>query len=365
MMNARKILRTLLISAAWVGLVSCHGTEPTYSVSGSVTGASGALVVKLNGGNDIAMSGDGDFKFTGKLVQGANFNVQVVDLNDQCTVTGGAGTVGQTDITGVSIACAANALAQGAVLSAHLNGAQENPPVTTNATGAGGIIILNLVTPTINGGITFSGLTPLSTQIHIHQAPSGNPTGVGPAIIPLTLAADGLTAVIPPGTALSAGQVLSLLAGELYFNVGTTANPSGEIRGPIQLQGGVAANIAGLDKNQVAPAPSGSSALGVGTLLADLATGKILIAYITHNVTNATAAAIHTSTGPSATGASVVQFTNLQANIDGAGTNLASPLSTALMSAQSLSDFAASLLYFEVDSQANPSGDIRGNISPL
>ena len=364
-MNVVKVLGTLLASVAWVALASCHGTEPTYSVSGSVTGSSGALVVKLNGGNDISMSGDGDFKFTGKLVQDDTFNVQVVDLNDQCTVTGGAGTVGMTDITGVSIACAANALAQSAILSARLSGAQENPPVSTNATGAGGIIALNLLTPTISGGITFSGLTPLSTQIHIHQAPSGNPTGVGPGIISLTLAADGLTAVIPPGTALSAGQVLSLLAGELYFNVGTLANPSGEIRGPIQLQGGVAANLAGLDNNQVAPQPSGSSALGLGALLADQATGKILIAYITHNVTNATAAAIHTSTGPSANGASVVLFTNLQSNFGGAGTNLASPLSTARMSAQTLSDFASSLLYFEVDSQANPNGDIRGNISPL
>lgn len=363
-MSAWSVLRTLLASVAWVGLVSCHGSAPTYSVSGSVTGSSGALVVKLNGGNDISMSGNGDFKFTGKLVQDDTFNVQVVDLNDQCTVTGGAGTVGMTDITGVAIACAANALAQSTILSAKLSGSQENPPVTTNATGAGGIIILNLLSPTISGGITFSGLTPLSTQIHVHQAPSGNPTGVGPAIIPLTLAADGLTAVIPPGTALSTGQVLSLLAGELYFNVGTTANPSGEIRGPIQLQGGVAADVAGLDASQVAPAPSGSSALGLGTLMADLATGKILIAYIMHNVTNATAAAIHVSTDPSTSGASVVPFTNLQANI-AAGTNLASPLSTARMSAQSLADFSNSLLYFEVDSPANPSGDIRGNMSPM
>ena len=361
-----KVLRGSIVAAVMVAIAACHGTAATYSVSGSVTGSTGPFVVKLNGANDISMSGDGSFKFTGKLLQDDTFNVQIVDVNDRCTVTGGAGTVGMTDITGVSIACVANAPAQSAIRSAILNGAQENPPVTTSASGTGGIIILNMVSPTITGGITFSGLTPLSTQIHIHQAPSGNPTGVGPGIIALTLAADGLTAVIPPGTALTAGQVLSLLAGELYFNVGTTANPSGEIRGPIQLQGGVAANVAGLDKTQVAPQPTTSTAVGVGTLLADLATGKILIAYITHNVTNATAAAIHTSTGPTANGASVVLFTNLQTNFDPpAGDNLASPIASPRLTAQNLADFASSLLYFEVDSQANPNGEIRGNISPL
>ena len=51
-------------------------------------------------------------------------------------------------------------------------------------------------------------------------------------------------------------------------------------------------------------------------------------------------------------------------NRPGAGNNLASPLSTARVSTQNLADFSAGLLYFEVDSQTNASGDIRGNIAP-
>ena len=359
-----KLSRGLIVAAA--ALAACHGNAPTFNVSGSVTGSTGPFTVKLNGGNDISMSGDGSFTFTGKLLTGDTYNVQVVDVNDQCTVAGGAGTIGMSSVTGVSVSCVANALAQSAVRSAILNGGHENPPVTTSATGVGGIVILNLVSPTITGGITFSGLTPLSSQIHIHQAPSGNPTGVGPAIVSLFLTADGQTAIIPPGTVLSPGQVVSLLAGELYFNVGTSANPSGEIRGAIELQGGVAANVAGLDKTQVVPTPTTSTAQGVGTLLADQATGRILIAYITHNVTSASAAGIHTSAGPGTTGASIVQFSNLQTNFDGASNNLASPLPAAAhLSAQNLSDFAGSLLYYEIDSPTFPGGEIRGNISPL
>lgn len=362
MAGVLRVSKAAAVAAVAAALASCHGNAPTYSVSGSVGGSTGAITVKLNGGNDIFMSGNGDFKFTGKLLSGDTFNVQVVDVNDDCSVSGGAGSIDQSDITGVAVSCAAQTLQNAIVRTARLNGARENPAVTTNASGVGGVILAPAST-TITGGITFTGLTPIASQIQIHQAPSGNPTGNGPAIITLILAADGLTAVVPPGTALNASQVVSLRAGELYFNVATATNPNGEIRGPIELQGGVAASVAILDKSQVSP-PSQSTALGGGTLLADLATGKVLISYISHTVTNVTAAAIHTSTGPATNGASIIPFGNLQTNFDNAGSNLASPLSTAKMSAQDLADFAASLLYFEVDSQANPSGDIRGNIAP-
>jgi CHRD domain-containing protein len=362
MAGVLRVSKAAAVAAVAAGLASCHGTAPTYSVSGSVSGSTGAITVKLNGGNDIFMSGDGDFKFTGKLLSGDTFNIQVVDVNDDCTVSGGAGTIDQSDITGAAVSCVAQSLQNAIVRTARLSGARENPAVTTNASGVGGVILAPASTA-ITGGITFTGLTPVASQIQIHQAPSGNPTGNGPAIVTLILAADGLTAVVPPGTALNASQVVSLRAGELYFNVATAANPNGEIRGPIELQGGVAASVAILDKSQVSP-PSQSTALGGGTLLADLATGKVLISYISHTVTNVTAAAIHTSTGPATNGPSIIPFGNLQTNFDNAGSNLASPLSTAKMSAQDLADFAASLLYFEVDSQANPSGDIRGNIAP-
>jgi hypothetical protein len=351
--------------ATALALASCHGTEATYSIGGSISGTTGTVVLKLNGGDDIVLNGDGSFKFDQKLLKDDTFNVQVIDANDRCTVSNGAGVVGQSNITDVSIGCVAQSAQNftlAAIRSANLSGAQENPPVTTNATGAGGVILAP-ASLAITGGVSLSGLTPLAGQIQIHQAPSGNPAGNGPAIVNLILAADGLTAVVPPGTVLTLNQLASLLAGELYFNVATAANLNGEIRGAIELQGGVAASVAALDQSQVVP-PTGSAAAGTGTILANLATGKVLIAYVTHNVANTTASAIHASTGAGTNGASVVPFTNLQTNFDGAGANLATPPATALLAAQNLADFAAHLLYFEVDSQANPNGEIRGNISP-
>jgi hypothetical protein len=95
-------------------------------------------------------------------------------------------------------------------------------------------------------------------------------------------------------------------------------------------------------------------------MLADRATGRVLIAYITHTVAGASTATLRTSAA-----SLVVAFANQRSNIDGAGTNLANPPSTTVLSPQNLADFDNSLLYFNVTSTANPNGDIRGNISPL
>jgi len=363
MNEVRGVLAGVAAAAVALGLVSCHGTDATYSIGGDISGVTGTAVLKLNGGNDIAI-GSGSFKFDKKLLADETFNVQVVDVNDRCAVTNGAGTMGKSNVTNVSVSCTAQSVQNftlTGIRSAILSGAQVNLPVTTSATGIGGVI-LRPASLDITGGVTLSGLTPVTVKIH--QAPTGNPTVDGNAIITLIVASDGLTAVVPPNTKLDTNQLTSLLAGELYFNVTTTLNPGGELRGAIELQGGVAASRASLDASQVRPVPPASTATGIGTLLADQATGKILISYVTHNVASASAAAIHTSTAQNTTGASIVPFGNLQTNFDTAGNNLASPLSTARLSTQNLTDFANSLLYFEVDSLANPNGEIRGNISP-
>ncbi len=268
------------------------------------------------------------------------------------------------------------------IRSARINGAQENPPSASTASGVGGIIV-DPTTKAITGGMTFTGLTPTAGGHHIHQAPSGNPTGNGPVIIGLTLASDGGTAFVPPGTVLTDPQYAALLAGELYFNVhstnnlcgpaGNTSCAAGEIRGQINAQGGVLASTVSLDSTQEVPAGQ-STATGTGTVIVDAATGVILITYITHNVSSASAAHIHTSpTGPGSNGTVIVGFPNLQTNFDGLGTNLAYPPLQSPMT-QYLTAFTSNYLYFNVHSPnllcpppgtptACTGGEIRGNIA--
>jgi len=358
--TVHRFLSGAAAAAVLLTLASCHGTDAQFSIGGSISGTTVPVVLKLNGGSDIAMNGDGSFKFSEKLLKNDTFNVQVVDKNDQCTVVNGAGTVNMSNITDVSITCIAQASQTPQltiIRTAILNGAQENPAVTSTASGVGGIVVIPSTTQpmSVTGGITFTGLTPLTGQINIFAAPSGNPTGNGAALIALTLGSDGLTAVVPSGATIPAAALGPLLRGELYFNVGTATNPNGEIRGAIQLQGGVSASVTVLDNSQVVP-PTTSTATGVGTMLIDRATRKVLIAYITHTVTGATAASLNTSAGA---GGVIVAFPN------GAGTNLANPASTTILTAQNLSDFDGNLLFYNITSAANPNGEIRGNISAL
>ena len=397
MTNVRNVLIGLIASAVLAGIiVACGGGgggssgPATYTVGGTLSGATGTVVLKLNGGSNISMA-NGSFTFTTMIASSLPYNVQVVDANDRCTVSPtGAGLMGTTNITNVAVTCAAQGT-QKVIRSAGLDGAQEGSRST--ATGAGGVIVDPTDTDAsgnvlITGGITFSGLT--STGQHIHQAPVGDPTATGPVIIPLTLASDGKTAIVPAGRRLTPTQYTALLAGELYFNVHSTnllcgpvgaptACTGGEIRGQINTQGGVLASTDSLDNTQEVPA-STSTATGKGTVIVDAATGTVLSSYITHIVSNASNAHIHTSVkttaptcagGPTCNGPVIVGFPNRQTNFDGAGTNLAYPDVPSSMTLQNLTDFGLNYLYFNVHSTNNlcPSaadcgaGEIRANIA--
>lgn len=369
-MRVQSILRAMAVAAIAAALVSCHGTEATYSIGGSISGTNGPVVLRLNGANDLAVGGDGDFTFDQKLVMDDPFNVQVANPTGRCTVQNGAGMVAQSNVKDVSISCAAYAttpagLLQIVIRSANVDGSHVvNPAVTTTASAVGGMI----ADPTdqdasgnvaIVGGLVLSGLAQAPTDVAVFQAPKGNPGGNGLAILHLVLAADGATAVLRPDAVLDTNALAALFAGELYFNVSTPAHPNGEIRGAIELQGGVGASAPALDSTQVVP-PTGTTAFGAGLLMVDRATRKLVISYIAHTVVGATSAAINTSAG---TGGRALAFANLQDNFDGLGTNLATPAAGSVL--PSLADFDNSFLYFNVGSATFPNGEIRGNISPL
>ncbi|HZF19660.1 MAG TPA: CHRD domain-containing protein [Burkholderiales bacterium] len=368
-MKVRGIVRATIVGAVALALVSCHGTEATYSIGGNISGTNGPVVLRLNGANDLAVGGDGDFTFDQKLIKDDPFNVQVANPTGRCIVQNGAGTVAQSNVKDVSISCAAYAttpagLLQIVIRSANADGSHVNQPVTTTASAVGGII----ADPTdqdasgnvaIVGGLVLSGLAQAPTDVAIFQAPKGNPGGNGLAILHLVLAADGATAVLRPDAVLDTNALAALFAGELYFNVSTAAHPNGEIRGAIELQGGVGASAPALDSTQVVP-PTGTTAFGAGVLMVDRATRKLVISYIAHTVVGATSAAINTTVG---TGGQALAFTNLLDNFDGLGTNLATPAAGSVL--PNLSDLDNSFLYFNVSSGTFPNGEIRGNISPL
>ncbi|HMO47054.1 MAG TPA: CHRD domain-containing protein [Rubrivivax sp.] len=103
-----------------------------------------------------------------------------------------------------------------------LSGANEVPPVTTAASGTGTITVAD--DGSVSGSVKATGLS--ATMAHIHL---GARDKNGPVIIALTQSANGEWPV-PAGAKLSAEQMRSCKAGELYVNVHTEAHKGGEIR---------------------------------------------------------------------------------------------------------------------------------------
>jgi hypothetical protein len=139
------------------------------------------------------------------------------------------GCISLTSIRGL-LTSAAVVIGSGSALAADLKvdltGAQETPPVTTAASGAG--------TVTIDADKSVSGMIKTKsidgTMAHIHV---GAPGKSGPPIITLTKDADGVWKV-PAGSKLTDEQYANFKAGYLYVNVHSAMHQPGEIRGQIK-----------------------------------------------------------------------------------------------------------------------------------
>jgi hypothetical protein len=107
-----------------------------------------------------------------------------------------------------------------------LSGSEEVPAVSTSATGTGTITIKD--DKTVTGSVTTKNI--VGVAAHIHLAPAGKN---GPPVITLTKTSDNEWSV-PEGSKLTEEQYAAYKAGNLYVNVHSAANKSGEIRGQIK-----------------------------------------------------------------------------------------------------------------------------------
>jgi hypothetical protein len=107
-----------------------------------------------------------------------------------------------------------------------LTGAEEVPPVNTQASGVSRVAVIG--DKTIIGTVEISNLN--ATAAHIHQAPRGQN---GPVIIPLVKTGENVWSV-PGNTLLTSAQFDAYRSGNLYVNVHSAANPNGEIRAQLK-----------------------------------------------------------------------------------------------------------------------------------
>jgi hypothetical protein len=89
--------------------IACS-TVAMYTVGGTVSGLAGAgLVLRDNGGDDLAAAVDGAIVFPTKIASGATYSVTVftqpTSPAQTCAVTHGSGTMGSSDVTNVAVSC--------------------------------------------------------------------------------------------------------------------------------------------------------------------------------------------------------------------------------------------------------------------
>lgn len=224
-----------------------------------------------------------------------------------------------------------------------LTGDQETPPVCTGARATGTITVV-VATGAISGSVTVEDITP--TAAHIHQAVAGV---VGSVVVPLEQDLGNPNLLnIPAGAILDATQ---LLAGDFYFNVHTTDNPGGEIRGQI----GREVFTSALTARQEVPAPTSATASGSGQLVLDPNTNAAEATFTVTGLTgDATAAHIHQQAVGTAGGVIIP----MSETSSGSGSFTVSQV----LDGGQLTALRDGLLYFNVHTVANGPGESRGQI---
>jgi hypothetical protein len=154
--------------------VSCVDSAPTsYTVGGTLSGLTGSVVLRNNGGDALTRSSNGGFTFATPINDGASYSVTVASQpsGQNCSVTNGSGTVSGGNVTSVTVSCVDSAPASytvGGTLSG-LNGS-----VTLQNNGGDDLALINNGSFTFNTGV----LAGDSYSVTVKSQPAGQSCAV-------------------------------------------------------------------------------------------------------------------------------------------------------------------------------------------
>jgi len=244
--------------------------------------------------------------------------------------------------------------------TAKLDGAQENPPVSTTAMGTG-TFILNSTGTELAYQITYNGLTGTFAQAHFHNAATGTNGGI---VRNLTFTGNTSSGVWRSSDAtqpLTEALVKELLSGKIYVNIHSSTNTGGEIRGQVLVDYGVglSANLNGAQENP----PVTTAATGTGSFyLKSSSSGTVteLEYHITVAGLSGNIAQAHFHNAAAGANGNVVRdisFNNNTASGSWKSNDATQPLTAALVT-----ELLANRLYVNVHTAANSGGEIRGQV---
>jgi hypothetical protein len=236
-----------------------------------------------------------------------------------------------------------------AVVTFELSGLQQIPQIIGQGTG-GGYALFDTTDNGVTLRVVTSGVDD-ATMAHIHTGYAG----VNGSVL-VTLAQDSINANVWTSGGeinLDVDVAALLLSGGHYVNLHTPANPSGELRGQItpsniEVYGVVASG------DQEVPVVI-TDASGVGAITLNTTTGLIIG---TINLTDITPTMAHIHAGVAGTNGGVV----LALTDKGDGT-FTVPANTELNMTQ-MDLMQSGSLYSNFHTVENPSGEIRGQITP-
>ncbi len=237
-------------------------------------------------------------------------------------------------------------------VAVQLSTAQRVPPVAGNGSGVGTFTVDKL-SGSISGSVTAANLSTAITVAHIHSGEAGIEGGV---VVALEAGSEANTLTVPASSVLDNEQLADFLAGNLYVNVHTSTNPSGEVRGQL-LPAGISvvrAELAGFQ--EVDPVDSDASAIGYITINSD--TRSFSGNLRTTGLDDAAAAHIHNEFAGSNGG--VIEGLEQ----DSSDAALWQFPASVVFTEEQLARFNAGATYFNIHTPANPSGEVRGQLVP-
>jgi hypothetical protein len=236
--------------------------------------------------------------------------------------------------------------------SVDLNTANEVPAIMGNAYGLGSLN-LTLDKGVLRFNIVCQDLTGTIGGAHLHTGAAGTN---GAVIEDLTSFINGnvISGTIMP----MASTVADILAGNVYINIHTAANPNGEIRGQLRSRKGLTfdANITGA---QQVPAIT-TTARGVHTAYANAALDTIWFDVVVNGLSGAVVAA-HYHNGAVGTNGGVAY--DLTPNI--MGNRIKGTITGTVLSTTFINNILEGDVYLNVHTAANPNGEIRGQVFRL
>ncbi len=138
-------------------------------------------------------------------------------------------------------------MASGAGFAVKLEGSQEVPPVTTNASGTASVVLNPNATVTFDKTVT--GIAP--TAAHFHNGAAGVSAGVVKGITLVNNTATGTWTSSDATQPLTDALLRELVKGRLYLNAHSSTNPGGEIRGQVVGSTGLATAVERIEQSEL------------------------------------------------------------------------------------------------------------------